>query len=170
VNGRKEYEHGWPEITDLYHRILDAYYEHEDRRRAMRYVPRLEALLRKEAAAHEAIFGEECWSLASEVRGDLPAAIAYRRNEIRLVRRLWKTLPGSPPDVRKLLLSRHGPGDLADRYDLLAILYHDAGQLRKAIKTLWQSRELCELHGIKFDGKDLLRDYLAEHRSTRVAR
>ena len=81
-----------------------------------------------------------------------------------------RTLPGSPPDVRKYLLSRHGPADLADRYDLLAILYYDAGQLKKAIKTLWQSRELCELHGIKFDGKDLLRDYLAEYQSTVAAR
>jgi hypothetical protein len=155
----------WSEITDLYHKILDAYYGREDRRHALRYVPRMEALLRREAADHTAIFGEECWSLASELRGDLPAAIGFRRNEIQLIHRLWKTLPGSPPHVREFLLKRHGPSDLADRYDLLAGLYHDAGQLKKAIKTLWQSRELCELHGVKFDGKDLLRDYLAEYRA-----
>jgi tetratricopeptide (TPR) repeat protein len=170
VNGRRGDAHGWPEITDLYHKILDAYYGLEDRRRALRYVPRLEALLRQEAGDHTAIFGEECWSLVRELRGDLPGAIAHRRNEIRLIRQLWKTLPGSPDHIRKFLLSRHGPADLADRYDLLAILYHDAGQLKKAIRTLWQSRELCELHGVKFDGKDLLRDYLAEYQSASAAR
>ena len=170
ADGRKAHVHEWPEITDLYHKVLDDYYGREDRRQALRYVPRLEALLQQEAADHGAIFGEECWSLVSELRGDLPAAIKYRRSEIRLIRQLWKTLPGSPDHVREFLLSRHGPADLADRYDLLAILYHDAGQLKKAIKTLWQSRELCELHGIKFDGKDLLRDYLAEYRGVQAAR
>ena len=169
-NGRGTYAHAWEEIRDVYHKILDAYYEGRSRRRALRYVPRLQELLRLEAADHGAIFGEECWSLVSELRGDVSAAIKYRRNEIQLIRKLWKTLPGSPDIVRKAILEDYGPADLADRYDLLAILYHDAGQLRKAIKTLWQSRELCELHGIKFDGKGLLRDFLAEYRSTRVAR
>jgi hypothetical protein len=167
-NGRPEHDHSWPEIGDLYFKILDDYYGREDRRRALRHVPRLEELLRQEASDHEAVFGEECWSLASELRGDLPAAIAFRRNEIRLIRQLWKTLPGSPDSVRDLILKRYGPADLADRYDLLAILYRDAGQLKKAIRTLWQSRELCELHGVKFDGKDLLRDYLAEYREVAV--
>jgi hypothetical protein len=87
-----------------------------------------------------------------------------------LIRKLWKTLPGSPEIVREAILDQYGPADLADRYDLLAILYRDAGQLKKAIRTLWQSRELCELHGIKFDGKDLLRDYLAEYREVAVRR
>ena len=40
----------WDEITDLYHKILGAYYEAEDRRRALRYIPRLEELLRQHAA------------------------------------------------------------------------------------------------------------------------
>jgi tetratricopeptide (TPR) repeat protein len=170
ANGRRRYAHAWHEIEDLYHKILDAYYEHEDRSRALRYVPRLEELLRREAADHGAILGEECWALVSELRGDLRAAITFRRNAIRLIRKLWKTLPGSPEIVRAALLDQYGPSDLADRYELLAILYHDAGQLKKAIQTLWQSRELCELHGIKFDGKDLLRDYLAEYRGATVRR
>jgi hypothetical protein len=164
ANGRR-YAHEWHEIEDLYFKILDAYYEDEDRQRALRFVPRLDELLHRYAADHGAILGEECWALVSELRGDMAAAIAYRRNQIRLIDKLWKTLPGSPDMVRKAILQDYGPADLADRYDLLAGLYHDAGQLRKAIKTLWQSRELCELHGVKFDGKDLLRDYLAEYRS-----
>jgi hypothetical protein len=165
ANGRRRYAHEWHEIEDLYCKILEAYYKHDDRRRALRHVPRLEELLRRYAADHGAIFGEECWALVSELHGDLPAAIAYRRNEILLIDKLWKTLPGSPEIVRKAILDDYGPADLADRYDLLAGLYHDAGQLKKAIKTLWQSRELCELHGVKFDGKNLLRDYLAEYRA-----
>jgi tetratricopeptide (TPR) repeat protein len=165
ANGHRRHAHEWHEITDLYHKILEAYYKDEDRRRALRYVPRLEGLLRRHDADHNAILGEECWSLSSELRGDLSAAIKYRRNEIRLIRKLWATLPGSPKIVHEAILADYGPTDLADQYDLLAGLYHDAGQLKKAIKTLWQSRELCELHGIKFDGKDLLRDYLSEYRA-----
>jgi hypothetical protein len=165
VNGRRQYAHEWDEIEDLYHKVLSAYYGQGSRRRALRYVPRLEELLRQATPDHGAVLGEECWSLVSELQGNLPAAIAYRLNEIRLIRRLWKITEHDSEHVRKIALDGYGPADLADRYDLLAGLYHDAGQLRKAIKTLWQSRELCELHGVKFDGKDLLRDYLAEYRA-----
>jgi hypothetical protein len=56
---------------------------------------------------------------------------------------------------------KHRPGRRHDR---------KSAPGKKAIRTLWQSRELCELHGIKFDGKDLLRDFLAEYGSTRAAR
>jgi tetratricopeptide (TPR) repeat protein len=164
-NGRPRYAHAWHEIEDLYLKILKAYYGQENRRRAMQYIPRLEELLRMEASDHVAILGEECWALVCELRGDLAEAIAFRRNQIRQIGKLWKTLPGTPDIARNAILEMYGPADLADRYDLLAGLYHDAGQLKKAIKTLWQSRELCELHGIKFDGKDLLRDYLAEFRA-----
>jgi len=49
---------------------------------------------------------------------------------------------------------------------LLAVLHHDAGNLEQALKVLRQSKLLCENHGIPFDGKDLLEDYLAEKDST----
>jgi tetratricopeptide (TPR) repeat protein len=166
-NGRPRFAHAWHEIEHLYLRVLEAYYDQEDKRRALRYLPRLEKLLRQEDSNHQAILGEECWALLRELRGDLSAAITHRLNQVRLIRRLWQISENDPEEVRRFALRYYGPADLADRYDLLAILYRDAGQLKKAIKTLWQSRELCELHGVNFDGKDLLRDYLAEYRAKR---
>jgi hypothetical protein len=52
--------------------------------------------------------------------------------------------------------------DLADRLDLLAILYHEAGNPQQAIRILRQSQRLCARHGEAFDGADLLADYLEE--------
>ena len=164
-NGRPRFAHAWHEIEHIYLNVLKAFYAQENLQGALRYVPRLEELLRREASEHLTILGEECWALVSELRGDLATAIEYRRNQVRLILKLWRITEHDPAEVREFALKYYGPADLRDRFDLLAILYHDAGQLKKAVKTLWQSRELCELHGVKFDGKDLLRDYLEEYRA-----
>jgi hypothetical protein len=159
---------GWPAIKWLYYEIVDAHYGQGDRRRAARLCDQLEPLLGQEDPAQEAILGQECRALIHEVRGDLAAAITHRENEIRLRKRLLQTIHDPPTEAERVILKDYGPDDLSDRMDLLAMLYHDAGRLKKAIKTLWQSRELCELHGVRFDGKDLLRDYLAEYRAAAV--
>ena len=51
-------------------------------------------------------------------------------------------------------------GDLSERLDLLAGLYRAAGKLTRAIRVLEESKQLCATHGIPFNGRDLLRDYL----------
>ena len=88
-NGRR-FVNDWDEIIDLYHRILFWFYGREDRKRALKHCPRLEELLRQASPEHQTVRGEECWSLIWEVRGNLGRAIRFRRNEIRLVRRLFK--------------------------------------------------------------------------------
>lgn len=157
---RRKFYHEWDEIDYLYMKILDWFYGKGNRRKTLPFCDRLQALLEKTPGAHEAIFGEECWSLVCEVQGDLAGAIAHREREIELIKRLHRISTNTPG--RDIALRDYGYSDWSDRLDLLAILYHDAGNLQKAIQVLKESRRLCRRHGIPFDGKDLLRDYLTE--------
>jgi hypothetical protein len=157
---RRKFYHDWDEIDYLRLKILHWFYEREDRRKALPFCARLQALLERTPDAHEAILGEECWSLICEVRGDLAGAIAYRQREIELIKRLHRISINTPG--RDIVWRGYDYSDLSDRLDLLAILYHDAGNLPQAIRVLRESRQLCKRHGIAFDGADLLRDYLAE--------
>src|SRR5258707_9827365 len=52
--------------------------------------------------------------------------------------------------------------DLSDRLDLLAMLYRDSGNLSKAISALEESKRLCDEHGVKFDGYDILEEYMKD--------
>jgi tetratricopeptide (TPR) repeat protein len=160
TRNRRTFQGEWDEIDYLYMKILHWFYDRGDRRKALPYCNRLQMLLETTPDAHEAIFGEECWSLICEVRGDLTAAIAYREREIELSKRLIRSAVNSPN--RAYILQNRDYSDLSDRLDLLAILYHDAGDLGKAIQLLKDSRRLCRRHGIPFDGEDLLCDYRAE--------
>jgi hypothetical protein len=49
------------------------------------------------------------------------------------------------------------------------VLYHDSGDLDKALATLRESKRICEEYGIKFDGDDLLQEYLEEKDVRRTA-
>jgi len=53
--------------------------------------------------------------------------------------------------------------------DLLAVLYHDNGDLDRAISTLQESKKLCQENGVAFDADHMLRDYMKEKRNTRQA-
>ncbi len=144
----------------LYHKLLYWLYERHDAARARAFAERLARLLSRASRSDEAIVPEECRSLICEARGDLPGAIKHRENEIRLMKRLHAISRTSPQ--REDLLRLHGYGDLSDRLDLLAVLYHESGQQDRAIATLQDSKRLCEESGIAFDGEDLLRDYVRE--------
>jgi tetratricopeptide (TPR) repeat protein len=157
---RRKFYHEWDAIEYFYHKILYWFYQRHDRRRALRFCDQLEKLLQRTPSSHEAIFGEAAWSLLYEVKGDLPKAIKYRESEIRLIEHLWEISRGTPGE--DFIFKQYDVSDLSDRMDLLAILYYDAGNLDKAISVLRESEQLCKTHGIRFDGKDLLRDYLAE--------
>jgi len=157
---RRKFKGEWDAIQYYYHKILYWFYQRRDRTKALRFCARLERLLKQASPTHEAILGEECWSLLWEVRGNLRKAIHYREHEIKLIKKLRQRSVGTPGAA--IVLKRYDPSDLGDRLDLLAILYHDAGELDRAISVLHESQRLCEEHGIRFDGKDLLRDYLAE--------
>jgi tetratricopeptide (TPR) repeat protein len=154
---RRKFASRWDEIEYLYHKLLYWLYEREDARRARRYADRLEQLLRPADPHQEAILGEECRSLVHESRGELRKAIEHREKEIRLIRRLHDVSRDAP--FEEAMLGDYGYDDLSDRLDLLAVLYHDSGDLERAIRTLQESKRLCEQHGVTFDGEELLQDY-----------
>jgi len=160
IPNRRKFANDWDEIEYLYQKILYWFYPLRDYRKALAFSKRLEGLLPKADPGHEAIFSEACWSLLYEVKGNLPKAIHYRESEIKLIKHLWEISRGTLGE--EFVFQQYDASDLSDRYDLLAILYHDAGNLDKAIQILRDSEQLCKESGIRFDGKDLLRDYLAE--------
>jgi hypothetical protein len=162
---RRKFATEWEEIGYLYDKLLYWLYRRADEGRARPYADRLERILRKVDPGQEAIFGEECRSLAREAKKDFPGAIEHRENEIRLIQRLHKASRGMP--YEKAMLDDYGHDDLSDRLDLLATLYHATGDLAKAIKLLKESKKLCARHGVPFDGEDLLQEYLEERRICR---
>lgn len=166
--GRRKFASAWDEIMYLHDKLLYWLYQREDERKACPYAKRLEQLLPRATPTHEAILGEECWSLVYETKGDLAKAIKHREKEIRLIHRLHELVRKSPCD--QCALEGYGYDDLSDRLDLLAILYHDSGQFDKAIRTLQESKRLCKAHGLTFDGEDMLREYVAEKRLADLSR
>jgi hypothetical protein len=157
---RRKFANAWDEILYLYHKLLYWLYDRGDARRAPSYADRLEKLLARVSPGDEAIRPEECRSLICEARGDLPAAIRHRENEIRLIRRLHEISVNTPS--WDYLRQDYDYSDLSDRLDLLAILYHDNGDLDRAIHTLEESKRLCKRHGVPFDSQDMLNDYMRE--------
>jgi hypothetical protein len=164
---RRTFAGEWDEIGYLYDKLLYWLYQRADAGKARRYAQRLERLLHAAAGGHDAILGEECWSLVHEAKGDLPKAIEFRENEIRLIRRLHELSRGAPYEA--VALEEYGWDDLSDRMDLLAVLYHDSGDLDKAIATLQESKELCRKNGIAFDAEDLLQEYREEKSASQQA-
>lgn len=157
---KRRFENEGHELDYCYDQILYWWYEREDLDKAQRFADRFEALLQSNFSEHEAIVGEEYWSLLSELRGDLPAAIRYREHEIELILRIWELSADTPSFSHVLRV--YGVEDFSDRLDLLAILYYDSGDLDKAIATLARSKWICESFRAAFEGEDLLRDYLFE--------
>jgi len=161
---RRKFGGEWDEINYLYDKLLYWLYEREDAARARPYADRLAQLLPKADPKHEGIFSEECWSLLYEANADLPKAIQHRENEIRKMRQLHEIARSSPRQA--LVFKCAGYGDLSDRLDLLATLYHASGQLDKAIATVLESKRLCKQHRIPFDGEDMLEEYQEEKQAT----
>ena len=150
----------WDRIRDLYNKLLHWLYAQEDVSKAQRCAHRLERLLTLADPAHETIFGQECWSLIYEASGNLQKAIEHRKKEIELIQRLQAISHNQPYEA--VAVKDYGPSDLSDRLNLLATLYHDSRDLRNAISTLEESKQLCTNSAITFDGEDLLRDYRNE--------
>jgi len=96
----------------------------------------------------------------SETKGDLKNAIRHRENEIRLIRRLHQLSQGTESEA--YAFSQYDYEDLADRLYLLATLYHDSGDLDKAIATLEETKRLSEAQGLEFEWRDDVREWLKE--------
>lgn len=157
---RRKFAHAWDEIDYLHFRLLYWLYERADPAKARPYADRLQRILRKADPNHQVLLGAECRSLVCETKGDIRGAIEYREHEIRLIRKLWIISRGTPSE--EFALQDYGPADLSDRLNLLALLYRENGELDKAIATLLESKQLCEEHGTRFDGEDILEECLEE--------
>jgi hypothetical protein len=160
--GRRKFADARDQIDYLYHKLLYWLYERKESIRACAFAKRLGQVLSTSSPGHDAIFPEECWSLICEATEDLPGAIKHRENEVRLIKRLHALSRRTPHQDDALQL--YGYDDLSDRLDLLAVLYRDSGDLDKAIRLLHESKQLCEKHGVKFDGDDIMHEYLEEKR------
>jgi tetratricopeptide (TPR) repeat protein len=159
---RRKFANAWDEIEYLRDKLLFWLYQRGDKEKARSYADRLEKLLPQADAGHEAILGEECRSLVYETKGDLAKAIQHRERQIGLIRRLQELAEKQPH--RDSMLRGYGQEDLSDRLDLLAALYHESGNLDKAIAALRESERICRRHRLLFAGADMLRDYLKEKR------
>jgi hypothetical protein len=154
---RRKFADTRDQIDYLYHKLLYWLYEREDSVRARTFAQRLGTLLSEPSSGHDAILPEECRSLICEANDDLPGAIKHRENEVRLIKKLHEMSRNIPQqeDIFRL----DGYDDLSDRLDLLAVLSHDSGNSDKAIRILHESKQLCEKHGVKFDGQDIIEEY-----------
>jgi hypothetical protein len=150
------------QIDRLYDKLVDGLYIHQEISQVKQYAPRLKQLIKQWDSRAESIFAQECLSLAYEAEGDSEQAILHRVNEIRLIRRLHELAQGQDAAHADFLLKQYSYEDLSVRLDLLAILYHESGDLGKAISTLQESKQLCRDHRIKFEGEEILREYQEE--------
>jgi hypothetical protein len=128
---RRRFADARDEMEYLYHKLLYWLYERQDRARARTFADRLARLMASASLGHHAIFPEECWSLICETRSDLRGAIQHRANEIRLIKRLHESSGNTSQEEDVFRL--YGYDDLSDRLDLRASLYHDSGDIDRAI-------------------------------------
>lgn len=168
---RRTFVSGWDEIVYLYHRIVHWFYGQGSPARARPFAKRLERLLRREAADHQAIMGEECWSLVYELKGNLRKAIEYRLSEIRLMKWL---LAAKAREEKSGSVERHyWPVDhpaLADRLAILAILYNQSGDAKHARASIKAAKRLAEVHGFDFASPALFDDLVGPAKGGAAAR
>jgi hypothetical protein len=141
------------EAEYVYLKLIYWLYQREDVSRARRFADRLEKLVRKIDSSRESIFGQEYRALICEARGDLAGAIRFREGQIRRIRKLHRLAANSPD--WDYICRFYDHSDLSDRLDLLALLYDEAGDTRKAIGLLEESKEYCRRHGIPFEGQEV---------------
>src|SRR5262245_42429538 len=147
------------EIDHVYQKLVYWHCRTVRGARARQYAARLKKLLPRDETAPGSIFGEECWSLAFEIQGDLRQAIRHRENEIRLIRRLHEI---TPREQRDRVFGWYDYSDISDRLAILADLYVQIGETNRAIAVLREAKALCVRQGIAFEGEDALHELLRD--------
>jgi hypothetical protein len=144
-------------IEDLYLRLLQAFYKDEDRDAAHEIGKHLEVELASRPDFAESIRGNEVRSLLAELSGDLTSAIQWREGEIRKIFELHILAQGTAGWA--YVQKQYDYSDIGDRLDLLANLYAQTGNYRRAVGVLEESKNFCASHQIPFDGADLLEEF-----------
>jgi tetratricopeptide (TPR) repeat protein len=153
------------DLGKVYDRLVGCLYERQNAARARRYAKRLKQLVKAFDPNAESAYAQECLSLTFEAEGDREQAIRHRKNEIALIRRLHELAHGPDAAHTDYILGQYSYADLRDRLELLAMLYHDNGDINNAINMLEEAKELSLDHGIPFDSEDLIRQYMDERPS-----
>jgi hypothetical protein len=166
VRTRRRFISKGDELVYVYEKMLYWFYHAGNRSRALRFSSRLEKLLKTEDADQGSIIGQQARALLAELHEDHRQAITHRNNVVRLIRRLWTISVGTPGEAT--CRRAYGASDLTDQLDLLAIAYHDAGDLKRAVATLLESQRVCHEHGVRFDGDELLQEYRGEQPMARA--
>ncbi len=140
----------WREIDDLYHKVLELFYENGSRAKALPHALRLLQLLDKFDPNAETLLGMSGRWLVAELDGDLGEAIRYREKELAALRN----------HIGNGILATGGlePDEFSDRLDLLASNYLNAGRYDEALAALAESESFCKAHNIPFDGKAIRSD------------
>ena len=120
---RHQFANAWDEIGYLRDKLLYRLYQREDADKARPYAERLEELLPKADPDQEAILAQECWSLVSEIKGDLQKAIDHREKDVRRRNRL-----------------AHIGGGTDQRPGLGAVAHGHAGQHSQAAAPMFRAR------------------------------
>lgn len=155
---RRSFKNPWDEIDYLYQQVLYWFYEKENRSRCYPYAFRLQRLLAQTDPRTESLLGMDARAVLAELARDWREAIQYRTKAINSLLRLQRN-----DRLRQVHLT---PDDLRDRMDLLAIHYWDAGQPRRALKTLAEAEAFCQASGIPFDGANIRDEITAELAAT----
>ena len=142
----------WPQAVGLYQSLLRHFYARNDTAKAAPLALRLLRALDRLDPKAKSLPGNEYRAVIAEVDGDYPSAVAYRVRELRMLDRLARS--GQLPTVGLTW------SDLADRLDLLAIAYQNAGQLDRAWAAIERSERLCTEHDLEFEGR-AIKDSLA---------
>ena len=142
---RRKFVHAWDEIDYLY--MKAAYWAHhrDQRRRAVRFLPRLKRLISRNDPKHEALLGLECMALIADVEGDLDCEIEWTKRLINRIQHGFKIMS-------KKQLGRSW-ADVRDELEILSCLYVENGQMDRAMATVKKCEILCKKHKIPFDAE-----------------
>lgn len=140
----------WREIDDLFHTVLDRFYNETRRAKAYPSALHLLRLLDKYDPNAETLLGMSGRWLVAELDGDLEESIRYREMEATVLRR----------HIAGGLIESGGleADEFADRLDLLASAYLDAERYDDALAVLTESETFCAQHTIPFDGQEIRAD------------
>lgn len=140
----------WRAIDELFHKVLDRFYNEKRRVRPFPTALHLLRLLDKYDPRAETLLGMSGRWLVAEVDGDLSEAIRYREMELTALRR----------HIADGLIGSGGldADEFSDRLDLLASAYLDAERYDDALRLLDESESFCTAHGVPFDGEEIRTD------------
>lgn len=149
---RRRFVHAWDEIDYLYDKGVYWLTIRHSRRRALKYIERLKTLLNRHDRERKALLGAMARALVAAYDGDLPCEIRHTERSVEMIQRAVTEVPSCRWDWE----------DVRTEMEILAALYSENGENRKALHYLKGIRTICRKHGVDFDEADLRRLILSD--------